>query len=200
LEPAVRALERGLRDLFTEVLPRILGESARATVSRLRTSRALAEVKVEWEFNETNPAVAAWAKRRAAELVEGITEETRERIRALLEQVLEGDLPEKEAVGALEEVLQDASRAELIARTETAHAATQGQQQLWDQAVEAGLLTGKERQEWITTPDDALCPLCAPMDGVQVALGESFDFHGESLEGPPGQTNSSCKIGLAVGS
>jgi len=43
-----------------------------------------------------------------------------------------------------------------IARTETIAAANEGQRQLWQQAIDRGDLTGRERRAWITTPDDRL--------------------------------------------
>jgi hypothetical protein len=59
-------------------------------------------------------------------------------------------------------LIGDPERAELIARTETMRASNEGQQEAWDQAVEEGLLTGNEQQEWIVTPDDRLCPSASP--------------------------------------
>jgi very-short-patch-repair endonuclease/uncharacterized protein YoaH (UPF0181 family) len=47
-------------------------------------------------------------------------------------------------------------RADLIAHTESMTASNFGQQLLWDQAVDEGYLTGTEKKEWITTPDERL--------------------------------------------
>jgi hypothetical protein len=53
-------------------------------------------------------------------------------------------------------------------------ASNEGQQEAWDQAVEEGLLTGNEQQEWIVTPDDRLCPECEPFDGCRRRLDGTF--------------------------
>jgi hypothetical protein len=75
-------------------------------------------------------------------------------------------------------------------------AANDGQLDAWDQAQEAGLLTGDEKKEWITTPDDRICPICDDMDGEQVGLDEEFDVDGDSLDGPPAHPNCRCTVGL----
>ena len=56
------------------------------------------------------------------------------------------------------------NRAETIARTETIRAAAQGQQELWFQMADQGILDPETtRRRWIVTPDERLCPICAPM-------------------------------------
>ena len=44
-------------------------------------------------------------------------------------------------------------------------AANAGVQLGWQEMVKAGHLPASMRQVWITTPDDRLCDLCAPMSG-----------------------------------
>jgi hypothetical protein len=65
-------------------------------------------------------------------------------------------------------------RARNIARTETMTAANQGIQAGWRMAQDAGLLARDVRKVWIVTPDDRLCPICAPLDGVTVEAGSRF--------------------------
>lgn len=65
-------------------------------------------------------------------------------------------------------------RAENIARTETMRAANRGQQILWTDMQNQGLLPAEFEQKWLTTPDDRLCPRCAPMNGRTVQLGYLF--------------------------
>jgi SPP1 gp7 family putative phage head morphogenesis protein len=97
------------------------------------------------------------------------------------------------------DLIGDDARAETIARTETMRASNQGQQELWAQAEDAGLLTGKEEQEWIVTPDDRLCPICEPMDGVTAPMGGSFRLNtGEVVDGPPAHPNCRCTIALSA--
>lgn len=66
-------------------------------------------------------------------------------------------------------------RALTIARTETMRAANRGQVLLWQEMVKDSLIdTRTFRQRWLTTPDDRLCPRCAPMNGQIVAIGGRF--------------------------
>lgn len=81
------------------------------------------------------------------------------------------------------------NRARTIARTETMKAANEGQQQLWNQAREKGLLTGKEMKVWITADP---CPICAPLEGETVPVDGTFSIGGD----PPAHPNCRCTIGL----
>lgn len=65
-------------------------------------------------------------------------------------------------------------RAQLIASYETVRATNAGQEVAWRIAQDKGLLSAKAKREWITTPDDRLCPDCLTMDGVKVGLNEPF--------------------------
>ena len=65
-------------------------------------------------------------------------------------------------------------RAENIARTESLRAGNQGQLLAWDAAADQGLISRQSRKVLVVTPDSRLCPICAPLDGKTVALGEPF--------------------------
>ncbi|MGH9339082.1 MAG: hypothetical protein ACRD1R_05730, partial [Acidobacteriota bacterium] len=57
-------------------------------------------------------------------------------------------------------------RAEGLAQTVTLDAVASGQDLMWRQAVERGLLEESEWEVfWVVTPDDRLCPICRPMHG-----------------------------------
>jgi len=67
-----------------------------------------------------------------------------------------------------------------ISRTESMSALNRGIAESWVQARNEGLLTTKQVAEIITTPDDVTCPICEPLDGVQVpidAFSEMPPFH-----------------------
>lgn len=88
-------------------------------------------------------------------------------------------------------------RSQVIARTEIVAATIQGQRELWTQAVDAGQLDARVTSRvWIVTPDDRLCPLCAPMDGQETELEGQFTFDGEPIDGPPGHPQCRCAEGL----
>jgi len=150
------------------------------------------------KFDRSNPEAVKWAHDHAAETISGISKTTREDIRDLVADAMDGEYDVGELANEIASLLGDDTRADVIARTESMRAANEGQQQLWAQAEEAGLLTGNEKQEWIVTPDDKLCPICEPLDGEQVGLDESFDVDGEEIDGPPAHPNCRCVVALAI--
>lgn len=137
-----------------------------------------------------------WVEEHALETVEGISKTTREAIRRLLEQEFEGEFDVHDLADQIEDLIGDESRAENIARTETMRASNQGQLEAWDQATEAGVLTGDEKKEWIVTPDDRLCPICEPMEGELAPLDGTFDVDGTRVDGPPAHPRCRCTVGL----
>lgn len=149
-------------------------------------------------FDAKNPKAIQWVKEHALETIDDISETTRDEIRVVIENAFEGEFDVDKMADKIADLIGDDARAEMIARTETMRASNEGQKQLWDQATDAGLLTGNEKQEWITTPDDKLCPICEPMDGDQVGLDEKFDVDGDKIDGPPAHPNCRCTIALAA--
>lgn len=84
-------------------------------------------------------------------------------------------------------------RTENIARTESIRAANSGQQQLWEQLEQEGVLDkGEMEREWIVTPDDRLCDECEPLDGARAPLDGSFP--GADL--PPLHPSCRCAVQL----
>jgi hypothetical protein len=83
-------------------------------------------------------------------------------------------------------------RALTIARTETMAASNAGQQALWDQAVRRGKLDQNGvRKVWLTTYDERLCSICAPMEGMMRTIADTFP------EGdPPIHPLCRCTVGL----
>lgn len=172
-----------------------------ALVKRLRTAKAKPRFAQDagFAFDRTDPKAVKWIEEHGGDLINGITDETRSQVQALVEQAFTEGVEVSDLAEQISGVIGgDDARAELIARTETMAASNEGQQEAWSQAVDDGLLTGNEKQEWITTPDDRLCPICAPLDGEQVGLNEYFDVDGEQLDGPPAHPNCRCTVGLVV--
>lgn len=91
-------------------------------------------------------------------------------------------------------------RARTIARTETQAAANAGQQAIWQQAQQNGLLPENARRRWIVTPDDRLCPNCAPLDGQTAKLNEPFHTAFGPVMNPPLHPNCRCAMSLDVAS
>jgi hypothetical protein len=87
-------------------------------------------------------------------------------------------------------------RARTIARTEVIGAQSAGQDELWRQAEEKGLLTGEELREWLPNPD--ACQICAAMRGQRVRRGEMFTTgDGRQVPHPPAHPRCRCSWGLA---
>lgn len=149
-------------------------------------------------FDRANPAAVAWAQGHAADTISGISKTTREDIADLVEEAMSGEFDVATLASEITSLLGDSTRAELIARTETATAANEGLMALWDQAVTNGYLKPTSKKEWIVTPDDKLCPICEPLDGEQVGLDEEFDVDGELMDGPPAHPNCRCVVALVV--
>lgn len=144
-------------------------------------------------FNVSDPNAVAWAREHAAELAQGLSDTTEQDIRDAIASNLEGDIDQGDAYDEILDAIGDDDRAEMIARTETMTASNQGTLTSWDQATEAGLLTGDELKEWIAT--SGCCDECADLDGEQVALDADFSSGDDA---PPAHPNCRCTIGMAV--
>lgn len=91
-----------------------------------------------------------------------------------------------------------AGRALNIARTETIAASVEGQRELWLQARDQGLLTGRELRVWITTADDRIDEDCIAMDGQLRGLEEEFETpDGARVMGPPLHPQCRCAVGIS---
>lgn len=66
------------------------------------------------------------------------------------------------------------SRADTIARTELATAYNSGTQAAIEKGVAEGAFDGPVLKEWRTQRDEITCPICAPLNKLQVGLNESF--------------------------
>jgi len=96
-------------------------------------------------------------------------------------------------------------RAKNIARTETVRASNMGQQTVWRQAIQDGLLPRDAKRVWIVTDDDRLCPYCEPLDGAIAGMEEDFT---STVKGPRGggatytaltpPLHPSCRCGLGI--
>jgi SPP1 gp7 family putative phage head morphogenesis protein len=204
---AIKAFEKNFEPNLKRLLEDTRNASAKAAVVVLKRQlsvraaslRAAAGPTIKsWGFDASNPAAQKWVEEHATELITDLSDTTREDIKDLLEQAFEGDFDVDQLTQDIADAIGDDERADLIARTETMRASNEGQQEAWDQAVEEGLLTGTERQEWIVTPDDRLCPICEPMDGVVTDLDGYFDVDGDQIDGPPAHPRCRCTIGLVV--
>lgn len=195
---AIEVMAQSITDNWPNVSSAVMKTSGTATAKQLKGFRASAAVETDFAFDVTNPSAKTWISQHALELANNLSETTRESIRDLVDEAFDGDFDTRDLADEIESLIGDADRADTIARTETMRASNQGQLEAWNQAKQAGLLLGNEQIEWITTPDDRLCPICEPLDGQKIAFGEQFDVEGDKVYSPPAHPRCRCATGLAT--
>lgn len=118
--------------------------------------------------------------RRIKSLV-GLTQRATE---GVINKAAKEGLSRAEVAKLIRKLLQ--RRAELIAQNEAFRALSEGQEFVWRRARRLGTLRSDARQFWITAGDDAVCPICRPMDKQQRPIGEKFTTGtGELVTAPP---------------
>lgn len=139
------------------------------------------DIAISWDVIDRN--VVNYAVARAGELIAGdIMVTTVDRIAEKVVQAIQ----KGSSIGELKESIMEAgilseSRAEMIARTETAIAAIEGRQETMLEILPDGL------KEWLLA-DDA-CDECSIYSGVTVPISEEFE------EGdPPLHPNCRCDL------
>lgn len=111
------------------------------------------------DMEMTNPPASSWARQHAAELVKGIDEVTRRQLAALFDDYFEGKTDTNmltrriQALGAFEP-----DRAELIANTEIANAAHNGELAGWKASADAYGINMQKR--WRLSRESHSCPVC----------------------------------------
>lgn len=105
-----------------------------------------------------------------------------------------------ELAGSYEGRLLD-YRARTIARTETRNAVNNGQLAVWQEGANQGLIDREATaKEWVVDGDP--CPVCEPMDGVQVGLDEAWVLtypNGEiKYVQVPSESHPNCFCGMEL--
>jgi HK97 family phage portal protein len=126
-------------------------------------------------------AARTYAQERAGALITNLEETTRRQVRDLVTKTIEEGRPLRELKNALREHdVFSASRAETIARTETAMAQGQGKRS-------AAVTQGRNEKNWITAGDAKVSPdICAP-NGRQgwINIDSSFGSGHNTIPGHP---------------
>jgi hypothetical protein len=144
-------------------------------------------------FDLVNERSVQYAEDTGAELVTGITETTRERLKTIISDALEN----ADGVNELKAAIEDseafsADRAEMIARTEIGNAHMQG---ALDGAKESGLDLMKKV---IRGSEEFDCDICGDNeDQGEIALDELFESGDEA---PLFHPNCECMMVFVVGS
>jgi SPP1 gp7 family putative phage head morphogenesis protein len=160
-----RRLESG-KWRIRDVLRRALQDSADLGVSVAVDQFENIGFGFDWTL--ANQAAAEWVEQYTFELVNGITDTTRSRLRtAVPEWVNNGD--------PLQSLIDDLAptfvrrRAELIASTEVTRAYAEGNRQAYRASGVVDMV------EWRTSEDERVCPICGPLAGKEAPLGGTFD-------------------------
>lgn len=186
LDEAVRIIQqdRWVQQIRSVSKPYIADQvvSGAQTGVRLLPPR-LAE-SVRFEF--TNPSVSRFVDSATVRLASTINETTAYDMRQVLGDSLERGLTTQETANEVQNRLGvTAPRAETIARTESARAYVQGQEEAWKQS--GGVVTGKK---WLIAPD--ACEFCRAASRLYsekaTPLGQPFFRKGETLTGVSGGT------------
>jgi len=188
---AAAEVEAVLERMLPTILEDVATEASSMAMVRAGT-RFLADGEFKIKLDARNPAVIEWAKEHSAELIAQVTASVRDRIRLAIEELQEdGDFDfAKDRILA---AVGDEARATLIARHETMLAAGEGQRLGWQEAEQDGLLTGKERREWIITDDERTCPICTELAGTTATLNGSYPG---GIDGPPAHVLCRCTEGI----
>jgi hypothetical protein len=164
-----------------------------------------AQLGADGTFNQLNERAAAYSGERAAELVGmkydeagnlvpnpdaewAITDTTRDDIRDLVEQAFTDGMSPDELSTAIEDLIDDPDRADMIARTELADAQSEAD---LDAAKESGVVTGKY---WLLGENP--CSVCQDnADAGTIDLDEEFP---SGDDGPAAHVGCECALGFAV--
>lgn len=151
-----------------------------------------ADVSFDIDYTLVNREAAQWARQHVGTLIKGIDETTRGIVRESVASFVETP---GMTIGALIQSLPfDAGRAERVAVTEITRA-----------YGETARIAGEElRREfpdvavvvmWFTNNDDRVCPICGPLNKMEVWQGEPFvpaDEGREAVYAPPAHVNCRC--------
>jgi hypothetical protein len=167
-----------------------LEDLIRALTEMLRGGVALfgSRAKPAIDYTLTNKEAAQAAREYAYDLVRGINDTTRDALSSAVTSFVEtpgmtlGDLEDQVSVHFGE------GRAERIAITEVTRAYATGQQ-MAGEALRKEFPDVRVVKVWFTNADDIVCPVCAPLDGKEVGINESFT---DDIDNPPAHPNCRC--------
>lgn len=96
-------------------------------------------------------------------------------------------------------------RAQMIARTETMTASSEGQRGLWASAIQQGQLNPNAvRREWLIARIEGLCLNCEAFEGQTAPIGGEYVAQSgggvPSSKGPPLHPNCKCSEGIVLAS
>lgn len=91
-----------------------------------------------------------------------------------------------------------AARATTIAHTESMKAINKGRNELWTQLKDDGALDADQQKEFLTGLDELVCPICGPMHGEKVTLGEQWALPDGRFVDIPTDSHPRCRCTEAL--
>lgn len=141
-------------------------------------------VTIDDLLTQADERAIEWALEHAGELMDDLSATTLDRVRTLGARAEEEGWTNDELATALSDDIAFAgSRAEMVARTETAFASVQGNLTGWR---ESGRVAAKR---W--TVGDGCCEECELLDGEEAPLDGAFS---SGDDGPPAHPNCRCDV------
>lgn len=174
-------------DLFDKVVAAFVRYILTGMIGGIEQLAESVTVGVDW--TGYNQRALDFAKRYTYDLIKGIDATSAARVSGAVQSFVE--LPGF-TMGNLEELLTPIfgeSRSRLIAVTETTRAFASGQQLAANELAKQfpDVLVVKT---WFTSRQDNVCPICAPLEGMEVPYNGTFN----GMENPPAHPGCFCWI------
>lgn len=184
------------RDAFDSALAFLLGAlllpalTAGVTAGRTQAQAATPDdVDVDdiLTMSRTNQIVQGYVNTQSFKQVTGINHTTREALRAELAEGLRKGEGVPELSKRVAKVFDTARsyRTDMIAQTETARAYAYANYETLAALYAQGLV---KYRRWITAPDELVCPVCKPLDGVTIPFEAQYPGNIE-----PGWAHPRCR-------
>lgn len=145
--------------------------------------------QIDWTDSQVEAAKVA--AEFAGDLIKGVNETTKKAVKAAVEDFI--TTPGMTIKDVMDRIPLGEARSLRIATTEITSAFAQGQLEAGAQ-LQAAFPDVQVVKQWFTNRDALVCPICAPLDGVEVGINEQFDSIVGSIDGPDAHVNCRCWI------
>ncbi len=141
---------------------------------------------IAMDYTLTNIEAAKWARKYTYDLVKGIDDTTRKALQDAISGFI--DTPGTTIGDVMDALPFDETRSQLVATTEVTRSYAMAQN-LAGYQMKQDFPDVKVVKIWYTNNDDKVCPICGPLEGAEVELGDTFDG-GYNI---PGDTHPGCR-------
>jgi len=135
------------------------------------------DTKIDIGWSGSNKPAIDFLNKYSLKLAGQLSDTTVERIKAQLNASLADGRNQAEAIAKIAEIVDDPARAEMIARTESIRAFSEGRLAVAEEV-------GADRKQWSAT--SGACAICEPLDNEVTELDGDFDGY----DAPPAHPNA----------